>query len=1780
MRTVNEDTLTAIGALGAVVTGAGMGALAVKTLRTVQQLLRAGKKSEAERTLEAMQARERVQLDRWLEAQRRMATRETEEPMIDWSKSIPTTRIDVDWVQRNHGLVEAFEIQGAVLTVQARGCAIPLQFESAKLAHDFVTRPLFHLTPLVIDGAATVIGLDEADYLGEEIAWMQRAHAFAHLDEAAGPRVWPGSMQDVETARHAYSEAKRARAEAVRANAARRMRRQIAQPIPDLPQAPTFPYAFDADGDYLGLVIGGEAEVPPGAKVRWLTKADESLEEAEGSEHAGKSFDELTKPGEWNVKLRKAQRTRWGFFVENPQGGGSGVNTSVTSAPKLLAHVLGRVPVGAQAGDKVWVIIGQKDGDPSIAARAYYTTWGSVGESLDEARNDYGKLAQDLIRVVGDAKATQARFLKTKGLTIEQARKLTKAEQATLQRDYTEWLKTNESLDEARVNGWKIDDDGHSITLADPEGAEWDVDEIELDRNNRRIADLKAYAVGDDTLWITARDLPRTVQTALVSVYRSALERNIPEESIDEMMADDKRVAAQASEVLDRLEKIQAQWAAKEQAYRDAKQAEQEAYYATTKRLGVDKYLDLPGAERVAVDARRAPLEKIRRDADAFWDEKAEPIVKELEAVLQTASTPLVDPQWSNVYRAYGSLSDPYRKVDIEHLRKDLKTMHLQTKGRAFYDKTVRGREKQAATAIKDGDFFALPQGTDAGYYAVVKGTAKRTQITARNLKTGAEIKVRREQVIPMSREEVTRGMRLHALRLAAEESIDEVSPPGFKGTVKAMKRHAEIDNPYALSWWMKKRGARSTYKADGTKKKAESIDEANYFKQMLGLEPMDPPRVVECPACHERNAYWHEAHADTGMDEFVIRCPDCGADTTDEARRDNRRDQLFAAYARTDDTVKRLAAKGDIGSRLIDAYTKAVKAMAKGDADTAFTLMRKVQDMLDDDGPAWQAGDRPESIDEETKKEWLARQPKAQVMPGSEASFARFQAAGAAKKASKKKGKGRWVTTDSGHRIYIEGGKVTKGNPHVLKALKQESAEQLLAYLDGPDASKALRAIGPRNAPNVTRWLQRALPGFEADPLDMQDELGVDDLYDADSYVVRIHGNVFTVLVGPELVAVYRGEVSQSVGEAVVATGEDAVEPPGLRQTENVEHSCLACRYSLTELEGDMRAPPLDRVHCGRFGFQPLAREVCDDWDYPIEFRRRGQADEAEALDLSKFERMGREAFQAGRTATPAHDRELMAEMRKLLKGKPTGVSIAIMDAWSKGWHRANAEQKVEAVDAPAAVRKILIQNPDRYFDTHKLAMAAHVTDGEALVAASELVAQGTAEFKRGAGYRLAGSDGMPTHYRKPRVLNQRTHDFSQADSERTRKHRQRTHMSEADPDSDFAVVRGSGDDLEYWTGDDWSPDASKAQRFDTQDDSDAEAEKLRDADESVASVCLDALETTTSAGVGGLRATPLGQPCPSRRVGSVPSVFAPDACPDEDEADVDEARKPKKSNKLRDQDEPEVFGYKLDRESLTPRRNVIDTSAPGDYGSDPLGDGKFRMVPSGDIVDFEERNRRLKRKNESMGVGDTSIEVAKRGSKWYVTHPDSRELSFPDRTSAITHAEALARREHYAVVVTLGEALDEKLTDFQIDVTFEGGQYVVAFPELRGPDASGYRSDYRFPNLDSALTFARPEAVRQNFIIVVWNVAPGETPAPSVGSGMVVDVGAQAAGGARGALPSPQGAPTPVLIPESKLETFVLAAQALGLPMDTSIDYAAGHFTLTLPAKQAERVRELVLA
>ena len=43
-----------------------------------------------------------------------------------------------------------------------------------------------------------------------------------------------------------------------------------------------------------------------------------------------------------------------------------------------------------------------------------------------------------------------------------------------------------------------------------------------------------------------------------------------------------------------------------------------------------------------------------------------------------------------------------------------------------------------------------------------------------------------------------------------AIEEIEEEAPAGWEGTVKAMKKHKEIDNPWALSHWMKNKGMKS----------------------------------------------------------------------------------------------------------------------------------------------------------------------------------------------------------------------------------------------------------------------------------------------------------------------------------------------------------------------------------------------------------------------------------------------------------------------------------------------------------------------------------------------------------------------------------------------------------------------------------------------------------------------------------------------------------------------------------------------------------------------------------------------------------------------------------------------------------------------------------------------------------------------------------------------------------------------------------------------------------
>ena len=90
-------------------------------------------------------------------------------------------------------------------------------------------------------------------------------------------------------------------------------------------------------------------------------------------------------------------------------------------------------------------------------------------------------------------------------------------------------------------------------------------------------------------------------------------------------------------------------------------------------------------------------------------------------------------------------------------------------------------------------------------------------------------------------------------------ESINnEVSPPGFKGTVKAMKKHKDIDNPYALAWHMKKKGYKSHKKADGSDKN-ESVTQGEDMTTLREGEVQQASAIVTAKTMVDRVGRWIE---------------------------------------------------------------------------------------------------------------------------------------------------------------------------------------------------------------------------------------------------------------------------------------------------------------------------------------------------------------------------------------------------------------------------------------------------------------------------------------------------------------------------------------------------------------------------------------------------------------------------------------------------------------------------------------------------------------------------------------------------------------------------------------------------------------------------------------------------------------------------------------------------------------------------------------------------------
>ena len=99
-------------------------------------------------------------------------------------------------------------------------------------------------------------------------------------------------------------------------------------------------------------------------------------------------------------------------------------------------------------------------------------------------------------------------------------------------------------------------------------------------------------------------------------------------------------------------------------------------------------------------------------------------------------------------------------------------------------------------------------------------------------------------------------------------EDLDEVAPPGWEGTVKAMKKHKDIKNPWALAWSMKNKGEKSHVKEAS----------ASVWPEGMG----------DGPLCDEDDELMPESFGDEHLDDYE-QCSDCGYDHEYETEEANR---------------------------------------------------------------------------------------------------------------------------------------------------------------------------------------------------------------------------------------------------------------------------------------------------------------------------------------------------------------------------------------------------------------------------------------------------------------------------------------------------------------------------------------------------------------------------------------------------------------------------------------------------------------------------------------------------------------------------------------------------------------------------------------------------------------------------------------------------------------------------------------------------------------------------
>jgi len=162
--------------------------------------------------------------------------------------------------------------------------------------------------------------------------------------------------------------------------------------------------------------------------------------------------------------------------------------------------------------------------------------------------------------------------------------------------------------------------------------------------------------------------------------------------------------------------------------------------------------------------------------------------------------------------------------------------------------------------------------------------------------------------------EDVELGKR-GSFALSEDAALHEVSPPGFEGTVLALKqKHPEIENPWRLAWSLKKRGAKSHYRVKDGKpvhKKEETMREASGCQDDCDCEPCMKSRAKKAKSEGLSGALSSAMGESKAGQWFVIIDKKTGKAVGND---------IFVGSKKADDALDKMGGESKTGYQVMDA--------------------------------------------------------------------------------------------------------------------------------------------------------------------------------------------------------------------------------------------------------------------------------------------------------------------------------------------------------------------------------------------------------------------------------------------------------------------------------------------------------------------------------------------------------------------------------------------------------------------------------------------------------------------------------------------------------------------------------------------------------------------------------------------------------------------------------------------------------------------------------------------